>query len=90
MQIIFGRKFKKSYQKADKKIQKLFNRRLKLFLQNPLDSSLNNHALSGKYKKYRSINVTGDWRALYSESTDLKGEVVILFEVLGTHSQLYK
>jgi mRNA-degrading endonuclease YafQ of YafQ-DinJ toxin-antitoxin module len=38
---------------------------------------------------YRSINVTGDWRALYSEQQQ-NGKEIIVFEMLGTHSQLYQ
>lgn len=47
---------------------------------------LRNHSLSGKYKGCRSINVSGDWRAIFRE---YKGGAVIYFEMLGTHSELY-
>lgn len=48
------------------------------------DPRLRSHALRGDYKDYRSINVTGDWRAIYR----MVGETA-LFIALGTHSQLY-
>ncbi|GAI64559.1 unnamed protein product, partial [marine sediment metagenome] len=35
---------------------------------------------------YRSINITGDWRALYSKPD----KDIIIFEALGIHSQLYR
>jgi len=38
---------------------------------------------------YRSINITGDWRALYTIKGDGKGGEIAVFEILGTHSQLY-
>ncbi|OGE71342.1 hypothetical protein A2617_00135 [Candidatus Daviesbacteria bacterium RIFOXYD1_FULL_41_10] len=63
----------------------MFRKRFELFLSNPFHPQLNNHLLTGNYKGYRSINITGDWRALYSEN-----ENSIIFELLGTHSQLYK
>jgi len=45
---------------------------------------LRDHQLKGKYKQYRSINITGDYRALYL----LRGDEAI-FDVVDTHSQLY-
>lgn len=89
MRVRFSKKFAKQYDKTNSKIKKSFDNRLKLFLQNQFHPLLNNHALSGKFLGYRSINVTGDWRAIYS--TDDKRETkVVTFEMLGTHSQLYK
>ena len=76
----------KQYDRAPGKIRLAFDGRLKTFLQHPHHPVLNNHALSGRLKGYRSINITGDWRAIYSEQ---EGAVAI-FEVLGTHSQLYR
>ena len=90
MKVKFSRKFSKLYDRTESKIKLAFQERLKLFLQNPLDPLLNNHLLKGKLKDYRSINITGDWRALYSESTAKAGTIIITFEALGTHSQLYR
>lgn len=85
MLIRYRRKFSKHYDKAPLKIREAFINRRELFLQDPFHPQLNNHQLSGKFKGFRSINITGDWRAIYSEYGD-----TIIFEVLGTHSQLYK
>lgn len=84
MSVRFNRQFVKQHDKADKKIQETFKRRLEIFLKNPLDSQLNNHALTGNYRGYQSINITGDWRAIYTENQE-----EIIFVALGTHSQLY-
>ncbi len=84
MDIDFHKKFKKRYPKLDLKIRRKFDEKLILFEQNPFDISLNNHILHGKYKNHRSIDVTGDWRALYR----LEGDVT-LFVIIGTHSELY-
>jgi len=43
--------------------------------------------LTGKYKGFRSINITGDWRAVFRE---LKSGEIVYFDLLGTHSKLYK
>ncbi len=89
MQIRFGREFVKHYNKVDKKIKTAFDKRLNLFLQNPFHLKLNNHSLRGKYFGKRSINVTGDWRAIFKE--EIVGQnKMITFLLLGTHSQLYK
>lgn len=88
MIISFTRSFQKQYKKADKTIQKTFQKRLKLFMEDPLNDLLRNHALQGKLSGYRSINITGDWRALYS--VNQKDNELVIFEAIGTHSQLYK
>ena len=62
-----------------------FIERLKIFKLNKHDSALNNHNLSGKYKEYKSINVSGNYRAIFEETPDH-----IKFIAIGTHSQLYK
>lgn len=90
MLINFGRKFDKQYQRADAKIKAAFDTRLKLFQDNPLNLLLDNHSLTGNHLGKRSINITGDWRAIYTEAKNEKGEKIIIFHLLGTHSQLYK
>ena len=89
MLIRFAKKFVKQYDKAGIKIQSAFDNKLKLFSQNQFHPQLNNHSLTGKLTGYRSINITGDWRALYSSSQNEDGVIVVTFETLGTHSQLY-
>lgn len=90
MKVKFGRKFVKQYDKADQKIKNAVKKRVAIFRTNQLFPILKNHQLTGKYSIYRSINITGDWRALYTQYRNEEGETVVLFEILGTHSQLYK
>ncbi|HEY5601357.1 MAG TPA: type II toxin-antitoxin system mRNA interferase toxin, RelE/StbE family [Patescibacteria group bacterium] len=66
-----------------------FRKRLGLFLEEPFSFRLNDHSLTGKYLNYRSINITGDWRAIFEEFGEGEDKEV-LFVALGTHSQLYK
>ena len=84
MTISYSKNFIKQSKKLDKFIRQQLLERIELFSNNALDSRLNNHPLKGKYKKYRSINVTGDFRALYLTQGDL-----VIFDIVGTHSQLY-
>lgn len=85
MEIKFNASFRKQYNKVDSKIKKAFSKRLELFQQNPHHPLLRNHLLTGNYKNYRSINITGDWRAIYIEQKSS-----FEFVSIGTHSQLYK
>ncbi|OGD85132.1 hypothetical protein A2696_00160 [Candidatus Curtissbacteria bacterium RIFCSPHIGHO2_01_FULL_41_13] len=89
MNIKYSATFKKQYKKSPKKIQEKVKERISLFVQDPTNQLLNNHALTGKFQGYRSINVTGDWRAIYSIRLDLKSKQEYYFELVGTHSQLY-
>jgi len=84
MTISYSKSFLKQAKKLDKPVRQKLLERIGLFSKNPLDYELNNHPLKGKYKQYRSINVTGDFRALYLTRGDL-----VIFDLVGTHSQLY-
>lgn len=86
MEIQFHRTFKKHYKKLSASQQHQVDNRLELFMQNPGHPTLNNHALKGLYKGYRSINITGDLRALYEPVGNKKA----LFILVDTHSNLYK
>ncbi len=83
--IDYSRRFDKELRKAPLKIKIAFKNRREIFNQDSFHPQLNNHQLTGKYKGFKSVNITGDWRAIYSERNG-----VIIFELLGTHSQLYK
>lgn len=89
MEIEFSARFRKQYKRANEKIKNAFRQRLKLFKQDPYSPLLKNHPLTGNYKEYRSVNITGDWRALYREHKE-EEKIIIIFQMLGTHSQLYK
>ena len=77
--------FDKQYAKLDQKTKQKFKARLELFRISPFDTMLRNHALKGKYLGYRSIDISGDVRTLYT----VKGDIVCIFGFIGSHSQLY-
>lgn len=85
MQVKFSSNFTKKYRKLPNKIKLAFDSRLEMFRKNPFELVLNNHGLVGKYRGCRSINVTGDWRAVY----ELIAQDIASFVALGTHSELY-
>ncbi len=86
MRVVLGKHFKKQIAKLDNKIYSKLEIRLSLFTTDPFNKILRNHALIGEFSGYRSINITGDWRAIYLVKHRDEAEFVLL----GTHSQLYK
>jgi len=86
MEIDYSPTFIKRLKKTPKKISVAFRHRLDLFIKDRYTPILNNHQLSGKYLGFKSINVTGDWRAIYQEID----KDAVYFVELGTHNQLYK
>ena len=84
MNISYSKNFMKQAKKLAPETRKRLIERIELFSDNPLNPILRNHALKGKYKEYRSIDVSGDIRALY-----LQKEHEAIFDAVGTHSQLY-
>lgn len=81
----FHKTFAKQLGKYPGKIQTVFQKRLALFLRNPSNQLVLNHALTGRWLEYRSINITGDLRAVY----ELIDQDTAFFVAFGTHSQLY-
>lgn len=86
MEVITLKGFDKKFKKLPKKIQNIFSLKFSIFILNPFDVRLNNHVLHGSLRKYRSINITGDYRLIYEEMGD---DIVRLIDI-NTHSQLYK
>lgn len=84
MKVSYSKNFLKQYSKLTPDLQKKTDERIIVWQNNPLDPLLHNHALKGKYSKYRSINITGDYRAIYIQTDNN-----IIFDAIGTHSQLY-
>jgi addiction module RelE/StbE family toxin len=86
MSIRFHRNFEKQYRKLKNKEKKKFKQNTDIFLKDEFNPILNNHPLKGKYKGYRSFNVTGDIRAIYKQ--EIKGRVI--FVAINKHSNLYE
>lgn len=84
MTISYSKNFVKQAKKLSPELRKKLLERIEIFSENQLHSTLRNHQLKGKYKEYRSIDITGDVRALY-----LQKENEAIFDAVGTHSQLY-
>jgi len=85
MAITYSRVFKKMFKKKDAWVKAKFSERLFLFIKERNNPLLNNHSLDGIWAGCRSINITGDFRAVYEELGNDNFE----FVAIGTHSELY-
>lgn len=85
MVVTFHKSFYKDYEKIPKKIQDRFWNRVELFKEDKNHKTLNNHSVDKVFTKCRSINVTGDYRAIYKQIGNL-----IIFINIGSHSKLYE
>lgn len=85
MIVRYHSRFLKVFRKLPLKIQDRFFARLSLFQREPFHPLLNNHSVEAVYPGWRSINVTGDYRALFEVVSD----DALVFMKIGTHSELY-
>ena len=79
----FVKNYKSRYQGNDK-IKTQFQKRLKLFIENPDNPILKNHILKGEKILLKAFSITGDVRVVYMEKDN-----VAYFLDIGTHNQVY-
>mgnify|MGYP001566374601 CR=1 len=84
MRITYKKRFEKNFKKLPLKVKEQFYERLSLFLKDKFDKILNNHSVDKSFPDCRSINVGGDYRAIFQEQADMA-----IFIIIGTHSELY-
>lgn len=85
MRIITQRNFDKRFMKLRPTVQRHFKERRDLFLRDPFHPLLNNHPLHSPFVGSRSINITGDYRAIFKQASD----DLIIFTDIGTHHELF-
>lgn len=86
MRTDFTKRFFKQLGKLNRAKQDLFWERLAMWQANPAHPMLNDHGLKGRFTGARSINIGGDLRAVYRL---LNRGHLALFDLIGTHHQLY-
>lgn len=86
MNVIFHKRFDKMASKLPPKVKTKMAERITLFSKDPLAYALRNHALNTPYGGSYSIDITGDYRAIYH----LVDDNTAMFTHIGTHSQLYR
>jgi len=86
LKVEYHRKFEKQLAKLPQKQRDRVIDAIELFLNDPADSRLRNHALVGQWKGYHSISAGGDLRIHLQL---IESENAVFFITVGTHSQLY-
>ena len=84
MQYILHGVFLKKIEKLPPKIREQFFERARIFHTDTFAIILQNHSVDGAYPNCRSININGDYRAIYYERQN-----IAIFIEIGTHSELY-
>lgn len=86
MKIIFRRKFGRQYEKLRESDRIKVDKILTMFLANPYDPLLRNHALHGKMNGKRSISAANNLRLIFT----VEGEyVTVIMLAVGSHNQVY-
>ena len=88
LRVKYTKPFKRNLKEASLGIQIAFREARDLFYENPNHPALRNHALTEKFAGFRSIDITGDYRAVFKVREGTK-ETIVTFHILGTHDDLY-
>jgi len=81
MQIIYSPQFVKDYKKINDQTKKKAEAKENVFRDNPFDSRLKTHKLSGKLRDLWSFSVDYDCRIIF----EFKSEKVVIFHTIGGH-----
>ena len=84
MEILLHPSFAKDFKKLEKGVRIKFVERKHIFEYDPFSPLLNNNPLHREFEGCRSINITGNYRAIFYIK-----EGVYVFIRIGTHAQLY-
>ncbi|MEK7501389.1 MAG: type II toxin-antitoxin system mRNA interferase toxin, RelE/StbE family [Patescibacteria group bacterium] len=82
MKILYHSKFLKQYKRLDNFIQDLAEEREIIFRDNPFDSRLKTHKLSGRFEGYYAFSVNYSYRIIFN----FVGENTVKFFQVGTHN----
>ena len=84
MRVEYKKCFQKKFKKLPTQLREQFYRRLEMFIEDKFDKTLNNHSVDKAFPDCISMNVTGDYRAIFKEEDN-----VVTFITIDTHSELY-
>lgn len=82
--ILFSSDFVKQFKKLPKQIQNKYYKKEKIFKENPFNSSLKSHQLSGKLKGCLAFYIDYHYRVVFKMDDD-----DYIFLQVGTH-EIYK
>jgi mRNA-degrading endonuclease YafQ of YafQ-DinJ toxin-antitoxin module len=87
-QIFFSPSFKRAFKKrvaGRKDLEEKFWRQTGIFTNNPFDSRLRTHKLSGKLKELWNFSLEYDLRVVFYFLPQNR----VMFEDIGTHDEVY-
>jgi addiction module RelE/StbE family toxin len=89
MEVSFSDSFKKVFKKRikSKDIESEFWEKLELFINDPFDTKLKTHKLSGKLKDLWSFSIDYNLRVVFFFTKD-KPKKAVLVDI-GTHDEVY-
>jgi addiction module RelE/StbE family toxin len=87
MKIKYHKKFEKQFKKLSEKTKEKTIEVIKLFISDPNNKKLLNHALKGALEGKRAISINIDLRIIFEEFDNY---TFIIFFDLGTHDRVYK
>ncbi len=88
VEIAFYPAFIKAYRKKIKNNENLknkFTEKFEIFKNNPFDTRLRTHKLTGELKELYSFSLDYDHRVIFSFFTNQK----VIFEDIGNHDEVY-
>ncbi|MEK7658394.1 MAG: type II toxin-antitoxin system mRNA interferase toxin, RelE/StbE family [Patescibacteria group bacterium] len=85
MQIIYSPQFVKDYKKINEQTKRKAEAKENILRNNPFDSRLKTHKLSGKFYDFWSFSVDYNCRIIF----EFKNEKIVIFHAIGSHS-IYK
>jgi len=85
MKIYYSSKFAREYKHLPKKLKDIAEKREKIFRQNPFNSKLKTHKLTGKLKDFWSFSLDYQYRIIFEFISDK----IVWFHAVGTH-QIYR
>ena len=84
------RRFEKSFGKLNAKTQKLFIKKLGIFIDDEYFPSLRTHKLMGKRQNEYAFSITDDIRAIYEKYSEKEKEILLFkFVDIGGHNKVY-
>ncbi len=81
MKIEYSPKFVRLYKKLPEEIKILAEKQMEIFCQNPFDSRLKTHKLSGPLRNYWAFWINYQYRIIFS----FLSEDTIRFHIVGDH-----
>lgn len=82
MRIYYSSKFEREYKKLPRHIKDLAEEKEKIFRNNPFDSRLDTHKLSGRLKEFWAFGIDHKNRIIF----EFRGKYIVWFHSIGDHS----